>query len=144
MKNALPLLLLCLGACSSSEPEEPVEPPLPRAEAILLELNAYGQSVSTATKQNVSFLGNPERTDDVPTLSYAMKFQTSDPGLMAKDDADTNNLSLARNTALTEGWSRRFCTQKLKAIMTERDIFLVSGQLLNQHQELQTFSACMR
>jgi hypothetical protein len=137
--RVLAFALVAMGCgCSKAEPEQELH----RADAILSDLNAYAETVVAATKGNI-FGPTDARLSNSDPLSYVIKFETNDPALLAREDADTNEVSFALNSALTEGWSRRFCSGKLKGIMAKHGIFLVSGHLTSKGKT-QSISACMR
>ena len=146
MRQAALLALVALAAVGCSSPETEQQPEAPVAAVgptVTQDLDSYSQTVVAATGGNISNPTPAQKTGDKPMLSYVVKFHTSDPALMAKEDGDTNKISYAFNGALQEAWSRRFCTPQLKSIMAKHEVFLVSGHLLDAGTKMQVFTSCM-
>jgi len=143
-KLILPIAaLLAISGCSPDAPERPEPVQASTGPTTEQFLDMYANALVTATDRNIFDPTPAEKTLDKPMLSYVIKFRTSDPALMSKDDGDTNQASYAFNSALTEAWSRRFCTKQLKGIMKGQGVFLVSGHLLDTKGGIQSLSSCM-
>lgn len=134
-------LILAAAGCSSPDTGQQIE--RATSPSVAQDLDNYSQIVVRAAAQNIFNPSPAQKTGEMPTLSYVVKFHTSDPSLMSKDNGDTNDESYAYNIALNEAWSRRFCTPELKAIMAKHDVFMVSGHLLDAGGKMQTFVPCM-
>ena len=145
VKNLI-MLIAAIFAVSGCSPEAPERAePVQSTSGVTTEqfLDMYANALVTATERNIFDPTPAVKTGDKPMLSYVIKFQTADQALMSKDDGDTNQASYAFNSALTEAWSRRFCTRQLRTIMKDQGVFLVSGHLLDTKGNIQSLSPCM-
>ena len=135
--------LLAISGCSPDATERPEPAQVSTGPTTEQFLDMYANALVIATDRNIFDPTPAAKTLDKPMLSYVIKFHTSDPALMSKDDGDTNQASYAFNSALTEAWGRRFCTKQLKGIMKDQGVFLVSGHLLDTKGDIQSLSSCM-
>jgi hypothetical protein len=105
---------------------------------VIGELNKYANRLVASTKNNIF---NPTVTPG--ESSYIIKFHTTDPKLMAEQDADKNRKAYERNIIRTTAWGIKFCTPELKSMIDEFKLSHVDGVLLdNKHKDMQAMSTC--
>ncbi|AVY65116.1 hypothetical protein [Xanthomonas translucens] len=63
--------------------------------------------------------------------------------MVSKDNAEHDKAAFESNLNNTETWQRRFCSEELKSVMREHQIFLVSGHLLDARGKVQALAPCM-
>lgn len=107
----------------------------------LSELMKYGNTVAAATSGAVVFV-SAKQTTKSPMNAYKLLFKTDRAELMSEPGAAPGNAAYIANTGLTKLWSMRFCTENLKAIMSQYGIDMVSGDLSNRRGETQSLALC--
>ena len=123
--------LLLLQSCSDSSP----------SSDFTSAMNRYSKELVGKSKASISNPTPPRMTSDLP--SYIVEYTIVADALMTKKDGDKNTSSFALNTGITAVWSSTFCTQKLKDLMSEYGVKMVTGQLVSKDGEKHSMSTCM-
>jgi len=105
------------------------------------DLEKYGHSVATSTGGEIKLV-SVKQTTKSPLNAFIIIFKTDHEDLMSNPGAKPGNSAYYENQGRTMVWSAKFCTNKLKRIMLQHKIDLVTGELTNLVGEIQSASPC--
>lgn len=136
------VLILAVSASSCSSGSNSTYTSTVASSSFEEEINKYSDELVVRANNAISTPSQPKKTTDTPT--YVITYVIEKDELKTRKDADVNPTSYAINTGITKLWSNLFCTDELKGIMHDYDVFMVSGQLIDQKGEKYSLSACMK
>jgi hypothetical protein len=82
------------------------------------------------------------QTLEKPKLSYVLKFSTNAAEFMSEPGADVDRVKFLANLGRTEIWQAKVCNKKIRQLMTEHKIFILSFNLTNMSGETQAMGVC--
>ena len=108
---------------------------------VIADLEKYGNSVANSTDGSITFVSEKQTTKS-PMNAYKLTFRTDHEALMSVPGASSGNAAYLTNVGRTKAWSIKFCTDKLKRIMSRYKLDLVTGDLTNLESKTQSMSIC--
>lgn len=104
-------------------------------------IKLYSNSILKASSSGITKASLPEKTTESPT--YVIFYTTTDPSMLTKEIRSNDVIGYAQNISITNRWNQKFCSEKLKSIIKEFNIFMISGQLVGPSGKKYSLSACM-